>query len=279
MNTENDALGNRMKGYEGIFDNKTMPLLPVIARLDGKCFHTFTKGLARPYDVRLSVIMSCLTELLVEDTNALVGYTQSDEITLIWYSDNTNSQIYFDGRVSKINSILPAKASILFNDLIKYNIPEKASQMALFDCRVWYVPNKTEAVNTLVWRELDATKNAISMAAQSYFSPKELLGKNGSQKQEMIYSKGFNFNDYPTFFKRGVYFAKRIKEKKFTIAELDKLPAKHEARTNPDLVVKRSVVEKLDLPPITKIVNREAVFFDGAEPIGIDNTKKYSKID
>lgn len=265
---ENDDLGNRMKSYEMAEAGRMlMPTLPVMIRLDGKAFHTFTKGLTRPFDKRLTDLMVATTTFLVEETNAVVGYTQSDEITLILFSEDHKTQLFFDGRIQKLTSVIASMCTAYFNRNLPAALPEKADKFAHFDCRVWNVPSKVEAVNALVWRELDATKNAISMAAQHYFSHKELQCKHGGEMQEMLFSnKGVNFNDYPSFFKRGSYVRRVKKATKFSVDEISKLPPKHEAHTNPNLTVERSVVERIELPPITKIVNRVDVIFSGAEP-------------
>lgn len=265
---ETDALGTRMKEYEMAEAGRMLlPGLPVMLRLDGKAFHTFTKGLQRPFDKRLTDLMVDTTKFLVESTNAVVGYTQSDEISLILYTEKPEAQLFFDGRIQKLTSVVTSMATAFFNRELPKALPEKADKFAYFDCRVWNTPNLVEATNTLVWRELDATKNAISMAAQHYYSHKELQNKNGKEMQEMLFQKGINFNDYPSFFKRGSYLRRVKKFIKFTTEELEKLPTKHAARVNPDLTVERSVIERTELPPITRVVNRVEVFFNGAEPL------------
>lgn len=261
-------LDDRMKLYESVNTrDKSMPLLPLFARLDGKAFHSFTNGLSRPFDKGLSSLMIETTKHLVKTTNALVGYTQSDEITLLMYSNSMNTQLFFDGRLFKINSILAATASVFFNKNLEKLIPSHADKNPLFDCRCWNVPTLEEAVNVFVWRELDATKNSITMAAQSYYSHNELMNKNGSEKQEMLFKKGINWNDYPAFFKRGTYIKTRKVERPFTPEELDKLPLKHEARQNPSLKIVRSEICEMDLPPILSISNKTGVFFQDEEPI------------
>ncbi len=263
-----EALGDRIKMYEnqtcGI---RLLPRIPVVCRLDGKSFHSFTKGLNRPFDERLSKLMIETTKFLLKETNANCAYTQSDEITLVWYSDSYESQTYFDGRLFKILSILPSVCSVYFNKQLGNYIPEKAHLMPVFDCRVFNVPTIEEAANVFYWRELDATKNSISMAAQNYYSHKELNGKNGSQKQEMLFQKGINWNDYPSFFKRGTYVQRTRRLTKFSTEEIGKLPAKHAAKLNPDLEIERWVISELDIPPLMKIKNREAVILFGEEPI------------
>jgi tRNA(His) 5'-end guanylyltransferase len=242
--------------------------LPVCARLDGRAFHSFTRGLERPYDRNFSELMLEVLKYLVEETGACMGYTQSDEISLIFRGSTLESQIFFDGRIHKMVSTLAAMASVKFNRIMPSYLPEKKhTKMPTFDCRVWEVPDRTEATNVLVWREQDATKNSISMAAQSVFSHKALHGKNCSDMQDMLMEKGINWNDYPDFFKRGVYVQRRKVVRKFTSEELENLPEKHEARKNPDLMVERSIVAPLEMPVFTRVLNRVGVVFDGQEPI------------
>jgi len=285
-----DSLGDRIKSYEGQeSDRRFIPLLPICARLDGKSFHHFTEGMRRPYDEIFSRLMIETTKYMVEETNAKIGYTQSDEISLIFYSDSSESQVFFDGRIQKMTSVLASMCSVYFNTLIRSGLFEsksrmefkhnskgeldnhnlwiqKAMMLPVFDCRVWMVPNQIEACNTLLWREQDATKNSISMAASEFYSDKELYCKNGSEKQEMLFKKGVNFNDYPAFFKRGTYVQRRIVTKKFTMEELDKLPPKHEARKNPDLMVERTEIKEIEMPPFNKITNKVDVVFNGKDP-------------
>jgi len=266
--SKNDSLGDRMKAYEnqtcGI---KMMPRIPVIARLDGKGFSKFTKGLKRPYDERLSNLMIETAKFLLKETNANISYTQSDEITLMWYTDKIDASIYFDGRLFKMISDLASMASVFFNRQLPNYLPEKAHLMPRFDCRVYNVPTLDEAVNSFLWREQDATKNSISMAAQEFYSAGELMRKNGSEKQEMLFAKGVNWNDYPAFFKKGTYIQRRRITTPFTIDEIDKLPIKHKARQNPDLSIERWVVDTVDLPILSKIENRIDCIVWGMEPI------------
>jgi tRNA(His) guanylyltransferase len=257
-----------MKYYENQeCGRRFMPLLPVLARIDGKTFSNWTRGLKRPFDERLSRTMIAVTKRLVEETGALIGYTQSDEITLAWYSSDHKSQIYFDGRILKMCSILAAYTSVWFNELIPSNIPEKIGQPAVFDCKVWQVPTLTEAANSVLWREQDATKNSIQMAAREVFSHRDLHGKNGNDQQAMLLTKDINWNDYPAFFKRGTFVQRYRTERAFTAEEIEKLPPKHAARTNPELKVKRSEIRELDMPPFGRVTNREGVIFLGELPV------------
>jgi len=265
--TDSTALGDRMKLYERAESaRRCMPLLPICARIDGKRFSRFTAGLARPYDQRLSRLMIEVTKYLIEHSHARVGYTQSDEISLLYQAESFNQQVFLDGRVQKLTSILASMATAQFNALLSEYLPERAGALALFDCRVWTVPNREEASNVFLWRERDATKNSISMAAQHHYSHAELAHKDGAEMQEMLFRKGINWNDYPAFFKRGTFVQRRVVRRPFTTEELDSLPPLHAARTNPELVIERSELRALELPPLAKLRNRVEVLFDGAEP-------------
>lgn len=262
-----DNLGDRMKTYEQMeAGRRFLPLLPICARLDGKSFHRFTHGLARPYDQRLTELMCQTTSYLVEETQANIGYTQSDEISLVWYSSEYKSQIFFDRRIQKMTSVLAAITTAYFNKYLAQYLPEKAEQLPVFDCRVWQVPTLEEAANTLLWREFDASKNSISMAARHYYPHHALHGKTGDEMQEMLWQKGVNWNDYPAFFKRGTFIQKRTVSRQFTVDEINTLPDKHEARKNPELTVERTVIQRLEMPPFSKVANRVEVIFYGASP-------------
>lgn len=263
-----DELGDRMKMYEGAeAQRRLVPLLPVVARIDGRRFSVFTRGLKRPYDPDLAKIMVAVTKELVDETSALLGYTQSDEITLVMYSDRSESQVYFDGRVQKMVSSLAAFASVHFNRLLIAHLPSKAMLFPTFDARVWNVPTLEEAANTVLWRELDATKNSIAMAARAYFSHAQLFSKNGKQMQEMLHGVGVNWNDYPDGFKRGTFVLRRAIERPFTTEELEALPPKHNARTNPNLVTRRVVTDVTTLPRLLSVANRVGALFRGEPPI------------
>jgi tRNA(His) 5'-end guanylyltransferase len=264
-----DDLGDRMKKIEMIEAGRILiPQLPIMARLDGRSFSSFTKGLKRPFDERLTDLMIATTKFLVEETGATVALVQSDEISLCIWNDNYDTEVIFNGRFQKLTSVFASLATYFFNKELPKYIPEKANKMALFDCRVWNVPNLDEATNCFLWRELDATKNAISMAAQSQFSHKELQGKHGNEMQEMLFQqRGINFNDYPSKFKRGSFIKKVKKVTKFSTDEIEKLPKNHDARKNPNLTIERNIIERIELPQLSKIVNRVKVLFENEEPI------------
>ena len=267
MSSDKTSFGDRMKGYER--NERCMPLLPIIARLDGRAFHSFCRGLRKPFDGRMTRLMVEVTKFLVDETQALMGYTASDEITLVWYTPDFKSQVFFGGRRDKINSILAAMTSVDFNARLSKYLPEKETlrNRPLFDCRVFQVPTLEEAANNFLWRERDAAKNSISSAGQAHISHKELQGKNGTQVREMLMAIGIDWEEYPAFFKRGTWIQKHRVTRPFTTQEIDNLPPKHEARTNPDLVVERWEIRELNMPPFSLVTNRVSVIFEGASPL------------
>ena len=221
----NDKLGDRCKEFERIeTDRYALPGLPLLARLDGRAFHTFTRGLNRPYDERMSRCMIEVTSFLVKELHALIGYTQSDEITLLWYLPDPKSELPFNGRYQKLTSVLAGLASTQFYKSLLLYLPNKVNQTPCFDCRVWQVPSIKEAIDVFVWREDDAVKNSISMAASAYYSTRELYKKDSSEKQEMLFQKGVNWNDYPAFFKRGTYLQRRSFQRTLTEDERANIP-------------------------------------------------------
>jgi len=260
-------LGDWCKWLERNFTNDTLiPKLPVILRLDGVRFSKWTKGLNRPFDEKFSELMEELTKYLVKKTGAVVGYTQSDEITLVLYSAEKEAELYQGGKKYKILSKTTSYAVNFFNEKRKELLPNH-NKNADFDCRVYQTPTLYDAVLQLQWREEDATKNSISQLTRAYFSHNETDNKDGSQMQDMLHSVGVNWNDLDSRFKRGIYAMPQVKETKFSADEIDKLPLKHAARSNPNLTVKRKVVERVILPKMTSIKKKVEVIFESAEPI------------
>jgi tRNA(His) 5'-end guanylyltransferase len=203
---------------------------------------------------------------LVEETVARIGYTQSDEISLVWHDEDPKTQSFLDRRVQKLTSILASMATAFFNARLAEALPEKAGALALFDCRVWAVPNRDEAANVFLWRELDATKNSVSMATRAYYSHAEVDGRDNAQMHELLFQKGVNWNDYPPFFKRGTFVRRQSTSRAFTAEEFAELPQQHAARRDPSLVVTRTTVAELEMPPFGKVINRVGVLFEGEAP-------------
>ena len=226
-------IDERMKKYEYVTRNYLTIRTPVVVRIDGKAFHTFTKGLLSPYDEILAKAMEETMLYLCENVqNCVLGYKQSDEISLLLIDYKTfESQPWFDNNISKIVSITASMATAKFNESFKRLAKEKIEfllvevyikglsskerssyisaleskikTLALFDSRAFNLPRE-EVANYFLWRQNDAVKNSISSTGQKCFSTKQLHGKNGMQIKEMLLDKGINWEDYPTVFKRGI---------------------------------------------------------------------------
>jgi len=265
--SDKTPLGDRMKRYEKReAGRRLMPLVPACVRIDGKRFSRWTNGLARPYDERLSRAMIETTKRLVDETGAVIGYTQSDEISLVLFTSDPKQQLFLDGRLQKLASILASMTTAFFNAEVAQRIPERRDRPAIFDARVWSVPNRDEAANTLLWRERDATKNSLSMAAREHYSHGELMNRDGAQLHDLLHAVGVNWNDYPAFFKRGTFVQRQRVGRPFSADEIAALPPKHAARSNPDLIVERTVLRELVMPPFGRVKNRTQVIFDAAAP-------------
>jgi len=257
-----DDLGDRMKAYEAHeCERRFIAGLPIYARIDGRGFSKFTRGMGRPYDIRLTNAMIDTTKTLVRETHATVGYVQSDEISLLWKDSDL-----FDRKSHKLHSVLASLAAAAFANAVIEHFDDWKSQLAKmphFDARVVAMPSEVEAANMMLWRNLDATKNAISMAAHAYFSHRELQNMKSIQKKEMLFTKGINFDDYPYFFKRGTWVRTVTKERFLTPEELMRIPEKHQ----PTGMVTRSETVAYDLPPLNRITNPVAVLFENAQPL------------
>lgn len=262
-----ETLGDWCKWLEKNFSNDIMiPLLPTIIRLDGNNFHNWTKGLERPFDVNLTNLMIETTKFLVKETNAVVGYTQSDEITLILYSNDKDIPIYNDGKKQKILSKLTSKCSSFFNEQRTKYLP-KHNKIAYFDCRIYQVPTLHDATVQILWRENDAIKNSVQMLGHAHYSDKQLFKLNTTEIQAKLFvEKNIDWTKLDSKYKKGTYIKRIETERPFDKEELDSLPPQHNAHKNPSLVIKRSIIKEIDYPVFNKIKNKEQVIFNDAEP-------------
>ena len=257
-----DGHGDRMKGYEASLDLRLDPFLPIYARIDGRSFSRFTRGMKRPFDPAMSDAMIHTTAGLVEKTHARIAYTQSDEISLVFLAVKPDADVLFGGRALKLTSVLASLATALFTARINADAALRpySNRLPHFDCRVCQIPTQTEAANMFVWRYKDARKNAISMTAQSVFSHKQLHGKNGGEMLEMLRGDGIEFDTYPRFFMHGTFVRRSVVMRELTVAELSHIPEKH----RPSGPVERSGTVTLAFDFLA-CTNREAFIFDGAE--------------
>lgn len=195
----NDTLGDRIKEQ---YESRTRYMLPrrtfTLLRLDGKAFHTYTKGLKKPFDGDLSVDLdTAIIAMLPELQGSVFAYTQSDEISVLLTDFATpGTCAWFDGNLQKMVSVASSIMTAEFNNermwrRVRVGLPtgKQEEGMAYFDCRAFTIPDRTEVMNYFRWRQQDCIRNSVSMVAQSKFSHKDLHGKSQSDMHEMLFNR------------------------------------------------------------------------------------------
>lgn len=207
--SDNTALGDRMKAYEAVqravLPRRTYTLL----RLDGRSFHTYLRGCQKPFDELFIADMDAVAEAVcAEISGSVFAYTQSDEISiLVTDFASIQTQPWFDGVVAKLLSVSASLATAVLNE-------RRPGKRALFDARVFTISDPVEVANYFLWRQRDAVRNSISMAAQAHFSHKRLHGVSSAAMQDLLFAEaGVNWNDYPDGCKRGRVTTRRTGER------------------------------------------------------------------
>lgn len=257
-----DSLGSRIKQYESIeTEHYFMDNLPLYARIDGRAFHTFCRGLNKPFDSNFIEVMRFTGRTLLEETGADVVYIQSDEISLGW-SDIKKAP--FDKRKFKLISVLSSIATSAFIRGYKqiYNID--LIKTVSFDCRVFQVPSLIELANCFVWRCNDAVKNSVSMVAQANFAHKELQSKKSYEMIDMLLQKGISYyNDFDMNIRQGIFYNRVNKE-----IEISEELKKYNKNKNTCI---RSFTEEMVLEkPLNKVENKVEFLFIKEKPIYIE---------
>lgn len=214
-----DSLGDRMKNFEDCYRIKLPIRMPVILRIDGCHFHTYTKRCKRPVDQGLVDCMNETAKYLCKNIQgAQIAYLQSDEISILINNYQTlSTQSWFENNLQKMVSVSASMASVIFTTnswrIWAPKTREEISGMdpmsecdfnqpAYFDSRVFILP-ENDVCNYFLWRQKDCERNSVQMLARSLYSHKELFNKNNAQLQEMCWQKGVNWNDCPVSQKRG----------------------------------------------------------------------------
>lgn len=253
MKKGKDSLGDRMKSN---YENRTRIFLPrrtyTLIRVDGKAFHTYTKGLDRPFDLGFIDDMDATAAYMCKNIQgAKLAFVQSDEISIVMTDfEKLTTDAWFDGNIQKIASVSASLATAKFNELrYRRSILENSqnfykeldvdveiiqnkgkrenksralqsvleayndTKLATFDSRTYTIPSLDEVINYFIWRQQDTTRNSISSVAQNLFSAKELHGKNTDEMQEMCFQKGVNWNDFNPKLKRGRLITKETIQK------------------------------------------------------------------
>ena len=217
--SQHTEFDSRMKDYENRFaSSKLLNKVPAVIRLDGKGFHSYTKNMEKPFS---SLLHDAFIHASIKTAEAIDGskavYTQSDEVS-IWLDDtsNTHTMGWFDWKIQKLVSVSSSIFTYHFNEYARPHV----SIPAFFDSRVFNLPNEVELNNYFVWRQADATRNSISMLAQSEFSHKSLHGLSVNDMQEKLFSeKQINWNDLDTWKKRGSLIVKVQTEQDITFVD------------------------------------------------------------
>ena len=224
-----DNLGDRMKSYENITRTYLPGRMPVIIRIDGKAFHTFTKGFKKPFDDILTRAMEETAAVLCRDIEGVkVAYTQSDEISLLITNNDTwETQPWFGNNLQKMASVAASIATLAFNRAFWHEVNmvnndylnmEDTEQLktycravekgATFDARVFVLP-ADEVCNYFIWRQQDAIRNSIQSMGQAHFSHKELMNKNCENIKQMLVEKNIKWESLPISCQRGVCVVKK----------------------------------------------------------------------
>ena len=263
------SLGDRMKELEAVNTQASLvPGIPVYVRVDGRAFHTFTRGLDKPFDKDFAWTMKEVAKHLHDKTNAFISYCQSDEISLCYAEP---SKMPFETRLFKLESVIAGMASAAFcvigsKTKLRYRI-EKF--MPHFDCRVVQMPLE-EIPNMLLFRERDCMKNAVTLAALEHFSSKQLHKKNTDEKIEMLKSIGVDFcKDIDEDFRVGSWFRRAVFQKELDGKTLAKIPeSKRVLDADGKMRVTRSEVQQVKLGmPLSCMANKLDVVLGNAQPV------------
>lgn len=207
-----DSLGDRMKRYEAV----TKILLPirsyVIVRIDGCHFHTYTKHLQKPFSPQLIEAMTVATQKTADAIQGCkLAYVQSDEASfLLTDFDELNTSAWYDNQLQKIVSVAASTFTAHFNfkRAEQVAMDEWQARLATFDARAFVLPDATEVMNYFLWRIKDAERNSLAGLCQANYSHKDLMGKNASEQQELLFQKGINWNDVDAKLKRGTLISR-----------------------------------------------------------------------
>jgi tRNA(His) 5'-end guanylyltransferase len=267
-----DALGDRVKAYEGLANERSffrpgVSLVQdwewVVARVDGRTFSTFTKGMQKPVDSWILEAMIQATAGTFTKMRPRLAYVQSDEATFCWHRD----KLEFNMREQKNVSLLSATFTGRFLDTLMRTDPTRYLELnepPAFDCRMWEVPTELDVLDAFTWREKDAVKNAVSTAARVVAPERELHGISMQDRRELLKERGFDWESLPPTYTNGAYlrhvsFLKPLDEEVRQRIPLAKRPAAGEPVTRHEV---RVDTQWLSIHQLDNV----AEFFNGGEP-------------
>lgn len=265
MSTFNDALGDELKYFENLESARAGEIgQPVVVRVDGVSFSKFTRGFEKPFDAGIAEAMDEACIAVVERVQPILGYTQSDEMTFVFW--DPVFEVAYKGRLQKLASLCAAIATGAFLKAAQRLFPDRVEDFTpIFDGRAHALDYALAAKN-VEWRELDARRNAVSMAAHSVFGHNALHGKSPADMKEMMAAEGIDYTSYPERFKRGAFFRRRKILMERTAEELAKIPEQFRAQAA--AAKERTMTVRLEgVPPLSLIENLEGFIFLDEAPI------------
>ena len=292
-----DVMGDECKAVEAVeTERRVAPGECAMIRLDGIAFSNFTGSMEKPYDTAMADAMLATAARLLDAFNPDFVYTQSDEITMVFGPDRA---IPYDGRLQKMASAYAGKATAFFKDeaLMRFSggvselrqaVEGDSEHLAdavkaflrLFDRTARSAPafdgravsaTREMAALFLVWREIDARRNAALGAGRAAFEQGQLAGKKPGDIKDMLLDLGVDFyGQYPNHFRRGTFMRKRKVEMRLTEAELERVPLKHREAKRNEVFHRSRIVEVEDRPPFYMMTNMVEFAFDDAEPVAVE---------
>lgn len=257
-----EQYGIYMKTFEKDIPHQISNDQSFIVRLDGRAFHSFTRGLQKPFSPELRFCMVETAKHLAEKFNAKLAFVQSDEITLLFQYEVGPAEHMFGGKRDKFISLTAAEASVFFNDVIRQNIPEKSYMRPVFDSRIVRCDDSEIPLLNFRWRQMDCVRNAIAMIAQANISHKKLQGVNVRGQIEMLRDMGVMYEAFSEFERLGTFIRKVRVKKELSQEQIDRIPVQN--RPAPGTMFDRCVVveESIDLVSPLITFGDSAIAFD-----------------
>lgn len=268
---KSDPLGDKVKAFEDASNEQAFaPNAFLLARVDGRAFHTFTKGMGKPADLWLLDSMIHATIETASDFKSRLAYVQSDEATFCWrYETPAHGSLPFNGRIQKLCSLIAGIFSASFIDGLMARDPKRYLELGrvpAFDCRIWEVPSAQDQVEAFAWREKDAVKNAVSSAASTVATATELAGMKHRERLALLEARGFDWESLPLAFRSGAYIRRQSRMSEIDAETLAKIPpAKRPAPGA--LFLRHETAVDPRLLSIHQVYNAYEFFAHGAEPL------------
>lgn len=267
---KSDPLGDRVKAFEDQANAEAFaPHAFVLARVDGRAFHTFTKDFNKPASHVIIQAMLDGTVAVASDLKSRLAYFQSDEATFCWhYPVGSTESLPFSGRKQKLCSLIAACfTSAFITSMVRRGgaLNKLDSGPPMFDCRIWEVPSHLDQYEAFLWREKDAVKNAVSSAASTIATPAELKGLKHRERLALIEERGFDFQALPHAFRHGAYVRRITRWAKLDELTRSRIPL---AKLPPPdhLFERHEVREDYQLTSISQVDNLEDFLVRGVEP-------------